>query len=85
MGGVAGLPLTGPHRVAFVVKGADVLTQCAYCGAWQTTAGWMGGGPLVHTRHLAGELYRVSHGICPACSSRVIAEYQAFIAARGRD
>ncbi len=80
-------PPVGPHRTAFVVKGGDMLTQCAYCGAWKTTAGYMGGGPLVHERHLEGEQagdYRVSHGVCPGCFQTVMSEYHACSAERRR-
>ncbi len=75
-------------EVRYHVKGDDVLTQCAYCGAWQTTAGYVGKGPLVYERRLEGEqagAYRVSHGVCPTCYEKVIGEYKAFVAARGRE
>ena len=69
-----------PCRILYIVKPPDTLSQCAWCGAWQTTAGWLGGGPLVHTLHLEGEQageYHVSHAICPSCYRLVMAEYHA--------
>ena len=70
----------GGGRLLYIVKGADTLTQCAWCNAWQTTAGWVGGGPLVRTLHLEGEQagdYHVSHGICESCYYLVMSEYSA--------
>jgi hypothetical protein len=84
----------------YVIKGDNIVTQCCYCGAWQTTSGYVGGHSPLHTNqgytnrvpltkklHVDGQQageYLVSHGVCPCCYELVIMDYRACCLERGR-
>ncbi len=58
---------------ALAITGEDILTQCSWCGAIKTSAGYIVQGAL---KMKLGP-YRVSHGVCPKCYRRVMSNYRA--------
>ncbi|NCC50082.1 MAG: hypothetical protein EOM20_02585 [Spartobacteria bacterium] len=55
------------------MKTEKILVQCCDCGKIRVDGGW------VDTERMPTGAFRTSHGYCPSCLDRAIAEVQSWV------